>query len=216
MHTLFEPIDLTAFKPRLFPKWETPERSLVLVMIIVVMTTLAAIAMLPNAEEKAQVLISQGRPDDAIALFEQKREIGRLNPFEAYSLAGLYRSSGRSDALEDFLKQEIVRQSDDDWARAMLVALYRDQGRLNDEAEALSDVMARTPSSTDFRRLVVLYRLLGDRDGERAALEIGRREKLATPADLRRLDTLNSPQADAAPSVLWRSADGITQSETAL
>lgn len=216
MHTLAEPSAFAKFRPGLLPKWETPERSLLLVMIIVVMTILAAIAMLPNTEEKAQVLISQGRFEDAVSLYEQKRDTVRLNPFETYSLANLYQSASRFEALEALLEDEIVRRPDSDWARTMLAGLFRDEGRLNEEAQALSAVFTRLPNQADYRRLIVLYRLLGDRDGERATIEIGRAEQMATPSDLRRLDTLSSPQADAAPSVLWRSADGLTQSETSL
>lgn len=187
-------------------KWEPAQRSLALVTIIVAMTTLAAIALLPNTEEKAQVLLSQGRVEEAVALFERKREAAPLNPFETYSLASLYASQDRAADLVGLLEGEIARRPDSDWAHAMLISLYRGRGEIANEARILFHALMKAPSRAGFRRLIALYRSLSDRTGERTALEWARTEGLASPADSDRLTYLSSPEADAAASTEWRAA----------
>lgn len=195
------------------PAWEAPERSLVMIVIIIAITMLAAIAMLPNTEEKAQVLLSRGQVGEAIALYERKRDSAWLDPFETYSLANLYAAKGRDRDLVALLEAEIARRPASDWARTLLTTHYREQGDMGDEARILFQSFARTPTQADFRRLIALYRLLGDRDGERATLTLARAENLTQPSDLERLDTLNSPMASTVPSAVWRSAAAFVQSE---
>ena len=96
----FSAIGPLSFMSRMDPA----ERTNIFVAIIVLVTILAAIAMLPNTEEKAQVLLSQGRVEDAISLYETRRETAQLNPFEAYSLAGLYRDQGKAGLLVRLLE----------------------------------------------------------------------------------------------------------------
>lgn len=195
-------------------KWEQPQRSLALVIVIVTMTTLAAIALLPNTEEKAQVLVSQGRVEDAVGLFERKREVTPLNPFETYSLAGLYARQNRGDDLLALLENEIVRRPGSDWAHFMLVSLYRDRGEIANEARILFQTFTHAPKAPDYRRLIAIYRVLGDRAGERSTLEWAKARGLASPADFDRLIYLNSPQAEAATPTEWNAAKGQTSSES--
>lgn len=200
-----------------FPHWETPERSLLLVVTIVAVTIVAAITMLPNTEEKAQVLLSQGRVAEAIALYETRRDTVRLNPFEAYSLANLYAAGVQTDDLIVLLEDEIALRPDSDWARTMLVSLYRAHRDVADEARVLFQIFARAATPAAFRRLIALYRLEGDRAGERATLQWALTHDLASQADLERLDYLNSLTSNAAPAAEWRSAtSGHLQLEPSL
>ena len=155
-----------AFLSRMDPS----ERTTIFVAVIVAVTIVAAIAMLPNTEEKAQVLLSQGRVSEAIVLYETKRETARLNPFEAYSLAGLYQAQGEIGPLTHLLEDEIATRPQSDWARPMLIGLYR---------------------------------LEGDRTGERATIELGRTNGLASQHDLARLERLKSAATDETAE--WRS-----------
>lgn len=186
-------------------RMDSPEHTRIFVAIIVVVTILAAIAMLPNTEEKAQVLLSQGRVDEAIALYETKGETVQLNPFEAYSLAGLYLAQGRTAMLTHLLEGEIATRAQSDWARPLLVDVYRAGRSYGNEARILAQIFARAPNATDYRRLIALYRLEGDRTGERATIELARANGLASEHDIARLERLKStPALDGA--ALWRSS----------
>ncbi|AEQ52570.1 hypothetical protein KKY_2562 [Pelagibacterium halotolerans B2] len=187
---------------------ESPERTRIFVAIIVVVTIVAAIAMLPNTEEKAQVLLSQGRVEEAMELYETKRETAQLNPFEAYSLAGLYLAHGRNGPLTHLLEDEIAIRPQSDWARPMLVERYRADRSYGNEARILTQIFARTPTAADYRRLIALYRLEGDRIGERATIELGRANGLASEHDLARLERLKStPVLDGIAQ--WHSSEPV-------
>lgn len=189
----------------LLSRMDTPERTRIFVAIIVVVTIFAAIAMLPNTEEKAQVLLSQGRMDEAVILYETKRKTTPLNPFEAYSLAGLYQEQGQTAVLTRLLEEEIAIRPHSDWARPMLVDLYRQADAYDNEARILAQIFTRDPSAPAYRRLIGLYRLAGDKTGERATIELGRTNGLASPHDIERLERLkSSPAID--DTVEWRSS----------
>jgi hypothetical protein len=194
-----------------FSKWKTPEHSLVLVVITIAITMLAATAMLPNTEEKAQVLLSQGRVDDAIALYESRRAVASLNPFEAYSLATIYAGNARTFGLAGLLEEEIAIRPDSIWALDMLLPLYRHRGENANEARVLLRIFTHAPKESDFRRLITLYRLLGDREGERSTLERAKAQNMASTEDLERLRYLTSP--NLAPAAVWRAADAPIELE---
>lgn len=189
---------------------DDPQRTLLLVVVIVLMTTLAAVAMLPNTEEKAQVLISQGRISDAIALYEAKRVTTRLNPFEIYSLAGLYEAKGSAPQLVRLLEDELALRPESDWARPKLVAIYHAARAYADEARILHQTFALDPGPEAYRRLTALYRLTGDRAGERLAIERAAAHGLASAADLERLDYLASPRAGVSGPAEWRADSRTT------
>lgn len=213
MHTLvdhkstYRPFQRTGFAPLGFmSRIDSPDRTQIFVAIIVAMTTIAAFAMLPNTEEKAQVLLSQGRIGEAVQLYETKRETTRLNPFEAYSLAGLYQTQAETSLLTRLLEDEIATRPQSDWARPMLVDLYRGDNAYGNEARILAQIFAREPSIPAYRRLIGLYRLEGDRTGERATIELGRAHGLASQHDLERLNRLKSPIA-MDETAEWRSSE---------
>ena len=187
-------------------RMDPPERTKIFVAIIVVVTIVAAFAMLPNTEEKAQVLLSQGRVAEAVALYEAKRETTRLNPFEAYSLAGLYQTQGETGMLTRLLEEEVAIRPQSDWARPMLVDIYRAHGSYGNEARILAQLFAQSPTEGTYRRLIGLYRLDGDRTGERVTIELGRANGLASEHDLARLERLKSTLA-MDESAQWRSTD---------
>lgn len=202
----YRPVWLSGVGPLAFlSRMDPPERTRIFVAIIVVVTIIAAIAMLPNTEEKAQVLLSQGRVGEAIALYETKRETTRLNPFEAYSLAGLYKAQGETGPLTHLLEDEIAIRPQSDWARPLLVELYRAQKSYGNEARILAQIFSRAPTAADYRRLIGLYRLEGDRTGERATIELGRASGLASQHDLARLERLKSALA-MDETAEWRSS----------
>lgn len=185
------------------PKWDTPERTMVFVLVIVAVTIMAAIAMLPKTEEKAQVLISQERYEEAAALYEQKQNVARLNPFETYSLAGVYEVLGDTPALVELLETEIALRPRSDWARASLIEIYRTHRSPADEARLLFQNFAASPDAETYRRLIALSRLMGDRASELAALEIARLANLASDEDLIRIDYLRKNLT--ANAVIWRA-----------
>lgn len=187
----------------LLSRMDPSERTTIFVAVIVAVTIVAAIAMLPNTEEKAQVLLSQGRVSEAIVLYETKRETARLNPFEAYSLAGLYQAQGEIGPLTHLLEDEIATRPQSDWARPMLIDVYRAQNSYGNEARILAQIFVRTPTAAAYRRLIGLYRLEGDRTGERATIELGRTNGLASQHDLARLERLKSAATDETAE--WRS-----------
>lgn len=171
-------------------KWDGPERTMVLVLAIVATTMLAAIAMLPTTEEKAQVLLSQGRTAEAISLFEQKRSLQLLNPFETYALAQLYEAQSDTGALSTLLEDEIEQRPESAWALDRLIVLYRSEQQHTLEASAIGKRFQSDPNRPDLLRLIQLYRLTGDRQGERAVLEAALSAGLLDPAQTARLDFL--------------------------
>ena len=216
-HAPYRPGRFSAIGPLAFmSRMDPAERTNIFVAIIVLVTIVAAIAMLPNTEEKAQVLLSQGRIEEAISLYETRRETAQLNPFEAYSLAGLYRDQGKASLLIRLLEDEIAIRPQSDWARPMLVDLYRGDNTYGNEARILAQIFARTPTAAAYRRLIALYRLEGDRTGERATIELGRANGLASQHDLARLDRLKSALA-MDETAEWRSSarvDNTSSQET--
>lgn len=176
---------------------------MVFVLVIVAVTIIAAIAMLPRTEEKAQVLISQERYAEAAALYVQKQNVTRLNPFETYSLAGVYEVLGDTPALISLLEEEIALRPESDWARTSLIEIYRAHRSPADEARLLFQTFAASPDAETYRRLIALSRLMGDRASELAALEIAKLANLASDEDRTRLDYLKNNLTTNA--VIWRA-----------
>ena len=93
------------------------------------------------------------------------------------------------------------------WAREDLAAIYRSNRLYADEARILAQSFTLAPTPTEFRRLIVLYRLLGDRSGELATLETARTADLTDATDLERLDHLLNQPSPAEAIATWQSSD---------
>lgn len=182
-------------------------RSLAIVALLTALSMVAAIAMLPNTEEKVAVLAAHQRYDEAIALVENRRARAGLTPYEVFTLAGMYRITHQPGPAISLLESEASTRPDDGWTLGLLAALYRDTGDAANEARILRRVFLMEPTAQTYRRLIVLLRMAGDREAEREVIAQAQAAGLTGPADDERLLRLREPGVPRGAATVWRATD---------
>lgn len=185
-----------------------PDRTLVAIILLAIMALAGTIALLPGTEEKAEGLLADGRYGDAIETLVAVEHERPLDAYESYMLFKLYLLTKQADSAAALLAQQPALQADYASALRQLSALYRADGDLAGEAEALRKLYAIGGNEDDFARLRVLYRLTGDRASEAALLAEAIAAGRATPLQRQRLAYLRAAPADGIPTATWAATTG--------
>lgn len=185
-----------------------PDRTLLAIALLAVMSLAGTLALLPGIEEKAEGLLAEGRYADAIDMLEDVVTDRPLNGYEGYMLFKLYMLAQRPDEAALLLARQPSLQVDDASALRQISDLYRQLGDIGGEASVLRQLYDANPTDADFARLRVLYRLTGDSANEASllthAIAAGRSDRISTER-LTYLQTLTPASPTAA---VWVAASG--------
>lgn len=189
--------------PRLTSASAPPDRSLWAIMVLALLALAGALALLPSSEQKAEGLLAEGRYGDAVDMLVGIEYERPLDAYESYVLFKLYMLTRQPDRAAILLAQEPALQVDDAWALRQLSDLYRETRDVRGEAAALRQLYDISPTDTDFARLRLLYRLIGDGTAEASllaqAIEGGRSEQ----AHLDRLAYLQTQAITGGQAAVW-------------
>lgn len=185
-----------------------PDRTLLAIMLLAVVSLAGTLALLPGTEEKAEGLLAEGRYADAINTLVAVEDERPLNGYEGYMLFKLYMLAREPDNAATLIAQQPALQVENTEALRQLADLYRQMGDMSGEATALRQIYDSNPNDADFARLRVLYRLTGDAAGEASlltkAIDAGRTDE----ATLRRLAYLQDLSPTSVRAALWVAPTG--------
>lgn len=180
-----------------------PDRSLLAIMVLALLALAGAFALLPSSEQKAEGLLAEGRYDDAVEMLVGIEYERPLDAYESYILFKLYMLTKQPDRAAMLLDQEPALQVDDAWALRQLSDLYRQTRDVRGEASALRQLYDISPTDTDFVRLRLLYRLIGDGPAEASLLAQAIAGGRSEQAHLDRLAYLQGQSTTGAQAAIW-------------
>ncbi|MFD2648848.1 tetratricopeptide repeat protein [Devosia albogilva] len=179
---------------------------MLLAIALGVLTIAGAFAMLPGTEEKAVAMISEGRTNEALKLLEASRADGEFTSHERSLLAELYLDRGElahAAALLEHLANDPVHAGS---ALPRLTALYgqvHDQRRQLEAARRLYDLR---PTQALYDELRLLYRLMGEWQGELSLLDRAIKAGHASSDDILRWQHLRNVKPDVmAAAATWHA-----------
>lgn len=192
----------------LAPAPARPDRTMMAIMLLAVLSLAGTLTLLPGTEEKAEGLLAEGRYADAINVLVDVEADRPLNGYEGYMLFKLYMLAREPDNAAQLIAREPALQVDNTEALRQLTDLYRQLGDLRGEAATLRQIYDANPNDDDFARLRVLYRLTGDMEGEETlltkAISAGRNDE----ASLDRLAYLQDLTPNTVRAALWIAPTG--------
>jgi len=185
-----------------------PDRTLLAIMLLAVVSLAGTLALLPGTEEKAEGLLAEGRYGDAINILVAVEEDRPLNDYEGYMLFRLYMLARQPDSAALLLSQQPALHVDNIEALRELSDLYRQMGDVHGEMTILRRIYDASPSDADFARLRVLYRLTGDTSGEASLLTRAVADGRSDAPSLERLTYLQALSPNGASAALWVAPSG--------
>lgn len=185
-----------------------PDRTLLAIMLLAVVSLAGTLALLPGTEEKAEGLLAEGRYADAINTIVAVEDERPLNGYEGYMLFKLYMLAREPDNAAMLIAQQPALQVDNTEALRQLADLYRQLGDMRGEATTLRQIYDANPNDADFARLRVLYRLSGDAAGEASLLTKAIAAGRSDEASLNRLAYLQDLSPTSVRAALWVAPTG--------
>ena len=185
-----------------------PDRTLLAIMLLAVVSLAGTLALLPGTEEKAEGLLAEGRYADAINTLVAVEDERPLNGYEGYMLFKLYMLAREPDNAATLIAQQPALQIDNTDALRQLADLYRQLGDMRGEAATLRQIYDANPSDADFARLRVLYRLSGDTEAEASLLTKAIAAGRSDEASLNRLAYLQDLSPTSVRAALWVAPTG--------
>lgn len=185
-----------------------PDRTLLAIMLLAIVSLAGTLALLPGTEEKAEGLLAEGRYADAINTLVAVEDERPLNGYEGYMLFKLYMLAREPDNAAMLIAQQPALQVDNTEALRQLADLYRQLGDMRGEATTLRQIYDASPSDADFARLRVLYRLSGDAAGEASLLTKAIAAGRSDEALLSRLAYLQDLSPTNVRAALWVAPTG--------
>lgn len=185
-----------------------PDRTLLAIMLLAVVSLAGTLALLPGSEEKAEGLLAEGRYGDAINMLVAVEEDRPLNDYEGYMLFRLYMLARQPDSAALLLAQQPALHVDNIEALRELSDLYRQMGDVHGEMTILRRIYDASPSDADFARLRVLYRLTGDTSGEASLLTRAVADGRSDAPSLERLAYLRALSPNGASAAVWVAPSG--------
>lgn len=191
-----------------------PDRSLVAILLLAVVSLGGTIALLPGSEEKAEGLLAEGRYGDAIEIMATIEDQRPLDAYESYMLFKLYMLTKQPDSAAILLEREPALQAENAWALHQLTDLYRETRDYAGEAGALRQLYDMTADANDFARLRILYRLTGDQANEESLLARAIANGQTADVHTERLAYLRSQPEASSLSAVWLAPSGTFASFT--
>ncbi|KRA97695.1 hypothetical protein ASD83_11400 [Devosia sp. Root685] len=185
-----------------------PDRTLLAIMLLAVVSLAGTLALLPGTEEKAEGLLAEGRYADAINTLVAVEDERPLNGYEGYMLFKLYMLAREPDNAAMLIAQQPALQVENTEALRQLADLYRQLGNMPGEAVTLRQIYDGNPNDADFSRLRVLYRLTGDAAGEASLLTRAIAAGRTDEASLQRLAYLQDLSPTDVRAALWVAPTG--------
>lgn len=185
-----------------------PDRTLLAIMLLAVVSLAGTLALLPGTEEKAEGLLAEGRYADAINTLVAVEDERPLNGYEGYVLFKLYMLAREPDNAAQLIAQQPELQVENTEALRQLSDLYRQMGDMRGEATALRQIYDANPSDADFARLRVLYRLTGDAAGEASLLTKAIAGGRVDKTSLERLAYLQTLSPNGVRAAVWVAPSG--------
>lgn len=185
-----------------------PDRTMLAIMLLAIVSLAGTLALLPGTEEKAEGLLAEGRYADAINILVAVEDERPLDGYEGYMLFKLYMLAREPDNAAQLIAQQPALQVDNVEALRQLSDLYRQMGDVEGEAATLRQIYEANPTDTDFARLRVLYRLTGDAEGETSLLTKAIAAGRSDEASLERLAYLQDQLPNTMRAALWVAPTG--------
>jgi hypothetical protein len=203
-----DPANLDDLKPVQYTSVIAPprrDRTLLAIVVLGLLALAGTIALLPSSEEKAEGLLAEGRYGDAIEMLVGVEDERPLNAYESYLLFKLYMLTRQPDSAAMLIQVEPALQTDNAWALRQLSDLYRQNRNVVGEASILRQLYDVSPTDTDFARLRILYRLMGDGSGEASLLTRAIAAGRTDQAHLDRLAYLQTHSVTGSRAAMWTS-----------
>ncbi|MET0440149.1 MAG: hypothetical protein ABW043_21855 [Devosia sp.] len=185
-----------------------PDRTLLAIMLLAVLSLAGTLTLLPGTEEKAEGLLAEGRYADAINTLVAVEHERPLNGYEGFMLFKLYMLAREPDNAAVLIAEQPALQVDNAEALRQLADLYRQMGDVRGEATTLRQIYDVSPSDADFVRLRVLYRLTGDTAGETSLLVRAMAGGRSDDVTLQRLAYLQDLSPTSVRAALWVAPGG--------
>ena len=184
------------------------DRTLAAIIVLALVALAGTMTLLPSTEEKAAGLIADERYGDAIELLVDLEDQRELNAYEGFMLVKLYLLAEQPHHAVLALEKEAALRSDNAWALHQLVDLYRKERDFAGEASALRRLYDVGAADDSFGRLYMLYRLIGDVEGEASLLEHAITAGQTSEFYAARLAYLRSRAASSEQSAVWTAPSG--------
>jgi tetratricopeptide (TPR) repeat protein len=184
---------------------ERRDRSLPIIAMLAGLTLLGSIAFLPSPEEKVAVLMAVGQYDKAISVLYEVEQGRELNGYEAHALNRLYLLTEQEQAAIDLLDRQAAFPDRVAWSLVERAKIYRALGDYRSEAASLSRLFEIDATALVYRRLLIIYRLLGQFEDEVRIVELGTKAGLSTQSDLERRERILSGLISSRTSVVWQN-----------
>src|SRR5436190_11685565 len=160
------------------------------VVVVLVSLLVAAAVLAPGRQERAAMLASEGRYEEAIALLQRQLAGSPHNPDLLAALARSYAALGEVDrAIGAFEAYLYVRPADLD-ARNRQAQLLLQCGLMDRYLETEAYLVAANPTADRITRFLELLRLQGRTDEETAMAEVYARKDMLDIPQLERLGAI--------------------------
>src|SRR4051812_38483546 len=173
------------------------------VVIVLVSLLVAAAVLAPGRQERAAMLASEGRYEEAIALLQRQLAGSPHNPDLLAALARSYAALGEVDraigAFDAYLR---VRPEDLD-ARNRQAKLLLQSGLMDRYLETEAYLVAANPTADRIARLLELLRLQGRTNEETAMAEAYARKDMLDSLQLERLGAILAQRGDWPEAQRW-------------
>ncbi len=174
------------------------------------LSLVAGWGMLPGDNERIAMLERDGHSREALAILEQAYQGGDRRYRTLHQMAALHENEGNVARARDLLEQMTVQRPRDAALRKRLAQFFRNTQDSERRMAALKSEVEVRYSELACRELIASYRLLGDYDSEKAAIQMCRQKGYRRPDDLARLAELLASEGDSAQAAaILRSIDDV-------
>jgi tetratricopeptide (TPR) repeat protein len=173
------------------------------IVVVLISLLVAAAVLSPGRQERAAMLASEGRYEEAIALVQRQLAGSPRNPDLLAALGRSYAALGEADrAIEAFDAYLEMRPEDLD-ARSRQAGLMLRRGLMDRYLQAQERLVAAQPSRQRITRLLELFRLQGRSEDETATLEAYAYKDMLDVPQLERLGAILAQRGHWGDARRW-------------